>query len=194
MMRETSRPISRRSAEAVASLAGALAATAALLSACGPSAPQIRAPAYQPVQQSGAHGAPVSNLRPGGAPARPPDPRDAYYEGNRDAIYAGQRWFQWYNCSGCHFHGGGGIGPALMDKKWRYGSRLDQIYHSIADGRPNGMPAWRGKIPASQIWQLAAYVKSLSSPESLQQNAQPKTPLDPANGAGFHQEPRFVRP
>ena len=193
MTRETSRPSSRRSADLAVSLAGALAAAAAL-AGCSRPPTQIRAPADEPVQQSGPGATPVSDLTPGGAPTRPPDPRAAYYEGDRDAIYAGQRWFQWYNCSGCHFHGGGGIGPALMDKKWRYGSRLDQIYHSIADGRPNGMPAWRGKIPDAQIWQLAAYVKSLSTPESLQQNAQPKTPLDPANGAGFHQEPRFIRP
>ena len=92
------------------------------------------------------------------------------------------------------FEGGGGIGPALMDNKWRYGSSLDQIYHSIADGRPNGMPTWRGKIPDSQIWQLAAYVKWLSTPEAWQARALPKTPLDPAGDVGYRQEPKFVSP
>ncbi|KAA0121936.1 cytochrome c [Methylobacterium sp. P1-11] len=29
------------------------------------------------------------------------------------------------------------------------------------------MPAWRGKIPDEQMWQLAAYVKSLSQPGGI---------------------------
>ena len=44
------------------------------------------------------------------------------------------------NCVGCHCHGGGGMGPALMDDQWRYGGRIDQIAATIAEGRPNGMP------------------------------------------------------
>jgi cytochrome c oxidase cbb3-type subunit 3 len=169
---------------------GALAAAA--VAGCGPKTPQLRQPAYEPGQQTGPGPTAISDLRPGNAPEPPPDPRAAYYEGNKDAIFAGQRWFQWYNCNGCHFNGGGGIGPALMDNKWRYGGRVDQIYRSIADGRPNGMPTWRGKIPDSQIWQLAAYVKWLSTPEAWQAMALPKTPLDPAGDVGYRQEPRFV--
>jgi cytochrome c oxidase cbb3-type subunit 3 len=66
------------------------------------------------------------------------------------------------NCVGCHSHGGGGMGPALMDGKWRYGGRIDQIAASIYEGRPNGMPAWRNKLTDQQVWQLAAYVRTLS--------------------------------
>jgi cytochrome c oxidase cbb3-type subunit 3 len=66
------------------------------------------------------------------------------------------------NCVGCHAHGGGGMGPALMDDKWRYGGRIDQIAATITEGRPNGMPAWRGRLTDDQIWKLAAYVRSLS--------------------------------
>jgi cytochrome c oxidase cbb3-type subunit 3 len=54
------------------------------------------------------------------------------------------------------------MGVALIDDKWRYGGRIDQIATSIAEGRPNGMPAWRRKLTEAQIWQLAAYVRSLS--------------------------------
>jgi cytochrome c oxidase cbb3-type subunit 3 len=54
------------------------------------------------------------------------------------------------------------MGPALMDDEWRYGSRIDQIAATIAEGRPNGMPAWRGKLTDDQIWKLAAYVRSLA--------------------------------
>ena len=99
---------------------------------------------------------------PGGEKTAPLDPRAAAYEQNAYAIAQGQQLFAWMNCVGCHSHGGGGMGPALMDGKWRYGGRIDQIAASIADGRPNGMPSWRGKLTNQQIWQLAAYVRTLS--------------------------------
>jgi cytochrome c oxidase cbb3-type subunit 3 len=57
--------------------------------------------------------------------------------------------------------GGGAIGPALMDEKWIYGYEPAQIYSTILQGRPNGMPAFTGRIPDQQIWQLVAYVQSL---------------------------------
>ena len=41
--------------------------------------------------------------------------------------------------------GGGGIGPPLMDDRWIYGSAPENIYASIVQGRPNGMPAWGGR-------------------------------------------------
>ena len=104
----------------------------------------------------------VSGLRPGGAPGPAADPRQREFHSNAYDISQGGQLYRWFNCSGCHFNGGGGIGPALMDETWRYGGSLDQIYASIADGRPNGMPAWGGKIPPQQIWQIAAYVRSLS--------------------------------
>jgi cytochrome c oxidase cbb3-type subunit 3 len=96
--------------------------------------------------------------------AQPPplDPRAAAYERNAYAIAQGQQLFTWMNCVGCHAHGGGGQGVALIDGKWRYGGRIDQIAASIAQGRPNGMPSWKGKLTNQQIWQLAAYVRSLS--------------------------------
>lgn len=83
------------------------------------------------------------------------------YEESAYAVAEGKRLFSWYNCTGCHFHGGGGIGPALMDSSWTYGSQPAQIYSTIVQGRPNGMPAWGGKIPEYQVWELVAYVRSL---------------------------------
>lgn len=83
------------------------------------------------------------------------------YEGNAYHMSEGKRLFQWFNCTGCHANGGGGSGPALMDDRWIYGGEIDEIYLTIAQGRPNGMPAFGGKIPSQQIWQLAAYVRSM---------------------------------
>jgi len=84
------------------------------------------------------------------------------YEENAYAISQGKRLFVWYNCVGCHSHGGGGMGPALMDDKWLYGPEPVNIYRTIVDGRPNGMPSFAGKIPEGQVWQLVAYVRSMS--------------------------------
>src|SRR5512143_1115130 len=68
------------------------------------------------------------------------------YEENAYAVSEGKRLFQWYNCSGCHANGGGGMGPPLMDDKWIYGSSSQNIYSTIVEGRPNGMPSFNGKI------------------------------------------------
>lgn len=84
------------------------------------------------------------------------------YEENAFALSEGKRLFSQMNCVGCHAHGGGGMGPALMDDKWIYGSRPDQIFATIEEGRPNGMPSFNGKLPDYQVWQIAAYVRSLS--------------------------------
>jgi len=101
----------------------------------------------------------LSEIRAGGAgealPVRNP------YEENAYAVSQGQRLFTWYNCTGCHGHGGGGSGPALMDDKWIYGHEPGNIYATIVQGRPNGMPAFGGKIPEAQVWQLVAYVRAM---------------------------------
>jgi cytochrome c oxidase cbb3-type subunit III len=103
---------------------------------------------------------------PGGGAAPALDPRAALYDNNTHAIADGQTLFNQMNCVGCHAHGGGAIGPALMDDEWRYGGRIDQIATTITEGRPNGMPSWRGKLTEDQIWKLAAYVRSLSGQPS----------------------------
>jgi len=90
------------------------------------------------------------------------------YEGNAYAISEGQRLYSWYNCSGCHANGGGGIGPPLIKKDqrdWIYGGSSANIFDTIVKGRPNGMPTWGGKIPEYQIWQLVTYIRSLNKLE-----------------------------
>jgi cytochrome c oxidase cbb3-type subunit 3 len=84
------------------------------------------------------------------------------YEDNAYAVAEGKRLYNAYNCVGCHAQGGGAIGPALMDDIWIYGSRPDQIYSTIVQGRPNGMPSFANRIPDYQVWELAAYVRSMS--------------------------------
>jgi cytochrome c oxidase cbb3-type subunit 3 len=101
----------------------------------------------------------VSGLEPGLPPAG--DAASSPYRENAWGIAEGKRLYSAFNCNGCHAQGGGGIGPALMDAKWIYGSQPDQIYSTVSEGRPNGMPAFGRMIPSQQIWQLVAYVQTL---------------------------------
>ncbi len=102
-------------------------------------------------------------LLPGGAqPQQPPSNPD---QGKAYDISEGQRLFEWYNCVGCHFHGGGGIGPPLIKSQWLYGGSPAQLFDTIARGRPNGMPTWGGRIPAYQIWQIVTYIQSMNQEE-----------------------------
>jgi cytochrome c oxidase cbb3-type subunit 3 len=103
----------------------------------------------------------VGQLEPGmpqmNAPVKSP------YQNNAWGMGEGKRLFAAYNCAPCHgVNGGGAIGPALIDDKWIYGASPDQIYATISQGRPDGMPSFGGHIPTQQIWQLVAYVESMS--------------------------------
>ena len=140
----------------------ALAAAAALLLAgCDREERQSRG---QPLPS----GVPAAGTQPTIYPGGPPGQtttanlRAADYERNSYHISQGQQLFAQMNCVGCHQHGGGGIGPALMDDEWRYGGSMEQIASTIVEGRPNGMPSWRGKLTENQVWELAAFVRSLS--------------------------------
>jgi cytochrome c oxidase cbb3-type subunit 3 len=102
-----------------------------------------------------------SELRAGG-------PSDALtvdhpYLHNAWAAAEGKRLFTWMNCAGCHSpNGGGAMGPPLTDEEWIYGAEPENIFATITGGRPNGMPAFGGKLSNQQVWQLVAYVRTLS--------------------------------
>jgi mono/diheme cytochrome c family protein len=83
------------------------------------------------------------------------------YEESQSAINEGEQLFSKYNCTGCHGHGGGGSGVPLMDDQWIYGSRPDQVFNTIVEGRPDGMPSFGRKIPEDRIWRLVVFVRSL---------------------------------
>jgi cytochrome c oxidase cbb3-type subunit 3 len=84
------------------------------------------------------------------------------YDGNVYGINEGEQLYNQFNCVGCHFHGGGGIGPPLMDEQWIYGGSSQNIHDTIVQGRPNGMPSYGGHLPDDQIWKITAYVRALS--------------------------------
>lgn len=114
----------------------------------------------EPPSSSTTNSKTLSDLQPGG---KLPEPAiENEYEKNAYALSEGKRLFIAYNCNGCHAMGGGGMGPPLMDEEWIYGGRPEQIFSTIVEGRPNGMPSFSGKVPDFQVWQLAAYVRSMS--------------------------------
>jgi cytochrome c oxidase cbb3-type subunit 3 len=85
------------------------------------------------------------------------------YQENAWGMGEGKRLYSAYNCAPCHgVNGGGSIGPPLMDDMWIYGGKPDQIYATISQGRPDGMPSFGGHINTQQIWQLVAYVQAMS--------------------------------
>jgi cytochrome c oxidase cbb3-type subunit III len=112
-----------------------------------------------------AQGTALTPVHAGGPSSSNPPNSPTDYERYAQSAYAvseGKRLYSAFNCVGCHAQGGGAIGPALMDSKWIYGSQPAQIYSDIVQGRPNGMPSFSGKIPEYQVWELVAYVRSMS--------------------------------
>jgi cytochrome c oxidase cbb3-type subunit 3 len=173
-------------------LAVAACAAAVLLTACEREARRFNEPAPGTTLPLASEGAKLTARQTASAPSRP-----NAYEENAYAISQGKRLFTWYNCVGCHAHGGGGMGPPLMDDQWVYGPEPVNVFRTIVDGRPNGMPSFAGRIPESQVWQLVAYVRSMSGvvrsdaapgrdddlsavpPEGRRERAQPKSGAAP---------------
>jgi cytochrome c oxidase cbb3-type subunit III len=74
-------------------------------------------------------------------------------------------------CSACHGPEGKGMqavgAPNLTDKIWLHGWGEQAIVNIITQGKVNVMPAQGGRLSAEQIYVLAAYVQSLSSPRTV---------------------------
>lgn len=86
------------------------------------------------------------------------------FKGNAGKVKEGADLFVSYNCMDCHgADGSGAMGPSLADNRWHFGGSDGEVFQSIYEGRPEGMPAWGGRIPDDQIWRLVAYVQSLGA-------------------------------
>lgn len=136
----------------------ALVAVAVTTSAC-----EREARRYQelPAAANRETGVRVSLLQPGASQVQAAV--KSPYQDNAWGMGEGKRLYGAYNCAPCHgVNGGGAIGPALIDDKWIYGAQPDQIYATISQGRPDGMPSFGGHLPTQQIWQLVAYVQSMA--------------------------------
>ncbi|HEY2070666.1 MAG TPA: c-type cytochrome [Rhizomicrobium sp.] len=106
---------------------------------------------------------PVTGIYPGGNTAglnaNMPNP----LANDPDAIQRGMKDFDAFNCSGCHMaNAGGGMGPSLSDDVWIYRSSPANIYLTIVQGRQAGMPAFGAMLPDRTVWELVAYIQSIS--------------------------------
>jgi cytochrome c(L) len=86
------------------------------------------------------------------------------YTGNPEAIKEGRTLYLQTGCSGCHgVGGGGGMGPALLDDDWQFGSDDETLFKLIKGEIPQQtMPAVFGQeLPDDGVWKILAYVRSL---------------------------------
>ena len=98
-----------------------------------------------------------------GSPRPAPIPQQAASAPAQAAPSEGARLFVAYNCADCHGPDGVGLmAPSLQDGRWRFGGSEEDVYRSIFDGRPEGMPRWGRMIPADHIRTLTAYVRGLA--------------------------------
>jgi cytochrome c oxidase cbb3-type subunit 3 len=81
---------------------------------------------------------------------------------DEQVVTIGSQLYLSYNCVDCHgMDGSGAMGPSLADGRWRYGGTPAEVFESIYQGRPEGMPAWGSRISDADVWRLVAYVRSL---------------------------------
>lgn len=95
------------------------------------------------------------------------EPRNPFAS-DSSSVAEGARMFIVMNCDGCH--GGGALGaegPSLVDGRWRYGGSDGEVFHSIFYGRPRGMPAYGGVLPAAAIWKIMTYLASQPRPANV---------------------------
>ena len=103
---------------------------------------------------------PITTVYPGGVK---PSPETSNPPDDPEAVQRGMRYFNQFNCIGCHApNGAGGMGPALSNHVFIYGSEPANIYLSILQGRPAGMPVFGGLLPDQVIWDVVAYIRSIS--------------------------------
>lgn len=97
-----------------------------------------------------------------GGHTAPDKPIGNPFGGKPESVAEGRTLFVKMNCAGCHgYEAKGGMGPNLTDGYWRYGGAPVQIFKSIYEGRPQGMPAWNPALPPEEIWKVVAYIQSL---------------------------------
>ena len=176
----------------VALALGLAVVMAALTASCEREERDTKAP---PESQISVSSVALSSLQPGEASA-PPGGSHRSIEENAFNLAQGKQLYTWFNCSGCHAHGGGDIGPALMDDQWLYGSEIENVYATIVQGRPNGMPSFRNRIPDQQVWQIAAYVRSMSglTPATASPSRSDEMQNKPAEQSMPRQEPKDTQP
>jgi cytochrome c oxidase cbb3-type subunit 3 len=83
------------------------------------------------------------------------------FRGNAAAVAEGKQVFETI-CLACHLADGTGlVGPSLVDPYWKYGNSDPDLFQTVSEGRPLGMPPWGPQLGADKIWKVLAYVETL---------------------------------
>ena len=84
-----------------------------------------------------------------------------HFSGDKEAIKEGKEIFA-NTCAPCHnADATGGIGPNLTAATLKFGATEKDIYESIANGRPNGMPPFLQQIGSEKISKVIAFLEPL---------------------------------
>jgi cytochrome c oxidase cbb3-type subunit 3 len=88
-------------------------------------------------------------------------PSENPYRGDAAAIAKGAETWTTI-CVACHTAEGTGlVGPSLVDPYWKYGNSDPELFATISEGRPLGMPPWGPQLGTQKIWQVLAYMETL---------------------------------
>jgi cytochrome c oxidase cbb3-type subunit 3 len=124
---------------------------------------------------------PADRLAPAGTSTTgQPQERQAIanpYESQVHAINEGRRLYAWFNCNGCH----------------AAGSEPAEIFATIMEGRPQGMPSFRGRIPEDDVWKIVAFVRSLSGLGTKLPEGAGSTPLQDESSGNLDQGPEELK-
>jgi cytochrome c oxidase cbb3-type subunit 3 len=95
------------------------------------------------------------------AASRPAVASENPYRGDAAAIAEGSETFTSV-CAACHKPDGSGlVGPSLVDPYWKYGHADADLFASVSQGRPGGMPPWGTQLGTEKIWKVLAYLETL---------------------------------
>jgi cytochrome c oxidase cbb3-type subunit III len=89
------------------------------------------------------------------------EPTDNPFHGDAAAIAKGAETWSTI-CVACHLPEGTGlVGPSLVDPYWKYGHGDAELFKTVSEGRPLGMPPWGPQLGTEKIWQVLAYIETL---------------------------------
>ena len=95
------------------------------------------------------------------AAAKASQPSVNPYHGDAAAIADGQQVFTQI-CAACHKPDASGlVGPSLVDPYWKYGHTDAELFQTVMEGRPGGMPAWGAQLGSEKVWRALAYLETL---------------------------------
>lgn len=90
-----------------------------------------------------------------------PPPSANPYRGVADEMAEGGALYA-EHCAACHGEDGeGGIGPGLTGPAYIYGGSDPDLFASVMDGRPGGMPPFKDSLGEKKTWEVLAYVEGM---------------------------------